>query len=155
MDLNSFMEVARPVGILVIIVLAIIALIALIVVLVRAAGALKNVNTTVESVNKDLDQVMTDLSPALKKVDPLMDRVELTVDTVSLELLRVDGILEDVENVTGVAGNAAKTVDTISQAPTDAIVALFDRIKGFFGETGEQTKKRFVYPTGAKPGEED
>lgn len=155
MDLNSFVEVAQPVGILVIIVLAIIALITLIVVLARAAGAVKSVNAMVESANKDLDQVMTDLSPALKKVDPLVERVELTVDTVNLELLRVDGILEDVENVTGVAGNAAKTVDSITQAPTEAVVSLFERIKGFFGDSGEHAKKRFVYPVGASQDEDD
>lgn len=109
-------------------VLGIVALIVLIVVLVRAAKAMKGVNELVENANKEVTPALENinamvsdaapcvkaLAPAIEKVDPLVDRVQLTVDTVNLELLRVDGILEDVEQVTDVAGSAATTVNTSS-----------------------------------------
>lgn len=125
-------------------ILGLIALVALIVVLVHLAGTMKNVKELAANANKDLD-------PVMKKVDPMMDRLGLTVDTVNLELLRIDGILEDVEDVTNIAGKAAVTVDNVAAVPSDAVAGITERIRGSIGTKaggGAHSTKRFVYPVG-------
>ena len=63
----------------------------------------------------------------------------------------MDGILEDVEQVTDVAGNAATTVNNVISAPSEAVAGLLDKVKGLVDDatgTSEDSKKRFVYPVG-------
>ena len=125
-------------------ILGVVALAVLIVVLVHLAGTMKNVKELAANANKDLD-------PVMKKVDPMMDRLGLTVDTVNLELLRIDGILEDVEDITNVAGKAAVTVDNVAAVPSDAVAGITERIRGSIGAKaggGAHSTKRFVYPVG-------
>ncbi len=55
------------------------------------------------------------------------------LDTVNLEMLRVDAILEDVEQITDVAGKAATTVDAVTSAPAEAVTSIVDRIRGSLG----------------------
>ena len=77
---------------------------------VELALTMRKVRSTVQDLEPTLDNVekmVTDLQPTITKVDPLMDRVTLTVDSVNLELMRVDGILE---NVTKITGGVSKTV---------------------------------------------
>ena len=122
----DFLEQAWPFAAAVLVILAAVALAALIVVLVRAAKSMKHINTITAEAEKEV-------TPALKRVDPLIDRAELTVDTLNLELLRVDAILEDVEQVTDVAGKTADAVNTITTAPTNAVVGLAEKIRGALG----------------------
>ena len=144
-----------PFAAAVLVVLGIVAIVALIVVLVRVSTAVKNANETVEKVNVLVDEVNEQIAPALKRVDPLVEQAALTVDTVNLELLRLDGILEDVESITGVAGKAADTVDTVTSAPAKAVAGVVERVRGAFGDAQRKKQvKRFVYPSGAAPTEE-
>ncbi len=140
----DFLEQAWPYAAAVLVILAAAALIALIVVLVRAAKSMKHINTITEQAEKDI-------TPALKRVDPLLDRAELTVDTLNLELLRVDAILEDVEQVTDVAGKTADAVNAITTAPTNAVAGLAEKIRGALGGKHKAKMKegRMVYPIGA------
>ncbi|MGI6032166.1 MAG: hypothetical protein ACOX69_01940 [Coriobacteriales bacterium] len=139
----DFLSSIWPYAAAVLVILGAAVLIALIVVLVRAAKSMKHINTITEEAEREV-------TPALKRVDPLVDRAELTVDTLNLELLRVDAILEDVENVTDVAGKTADTVNTITSAPSNAVAALAERVHDAFGSKRKKAKKdRFVYPIGA------
>lgn len=140
----DFLEQAWPFAAAVLVILAAAALIALIVVLVRAAKSMKHINTITAEAEKEV-------TPALKRVDPLIDRAELTVDTLNLELLRVDAILEDVEQVTDVAANTADAVNTITTAPTNAVAGLAEKIRGALGGKHKAKMKegRMVYPIGA------
>lgn len=142
--MGDFLTQLWPLGAAVLVVLAAGVLAALIVVLVRVAKTMKNVNV----ITQEAEEKVT---PALKRIDPLVDRVELTVDTLNLELLRVDGILEDVESVTDVAGKTADTVSTITTAPTDAVASVVDRVRGALTSRRKNREKegRFVYPIGA------
>ena len=140
----EFLHQAWPYAAAVLVILAAVALIALIVVLVRAAKSMKHINEITSVAN---DEVV----PALKRVDPIVDRVELTVDTLNLELLRVDSILEDVEQVTDVAGRTADTVNAITSAPTNAVASLAEKIRGKLGShrRAKAKESRVVYPLGA------
>ncbi len=154
-DLVSYLPVFK----LALAVLAVIALIVLIVVLARVAGLINRLHTTITKANMMIDEtnklvegVNEELAPALKKVEPMIERAELTVDTINLELLRVDAILEDVEQVTDIAGKTATTVNTVTAAPTDLLNSLFDKLRGYLGEAGGSAKEtaRFVYPVAKK-----
>ncbi len=141
--MSKFLTEAWPYAAALLVILGAIALIVLIVVLVRVARSMKHVNALTESAQEEL-------VPTLKRVDPLVERAELTVDTLNLELLRVDAILEDVENVTDVAGKTADTVNVITAAPTTAVASLAERVQSAFGSKRKQKEKqeRFVYPIG-------
>ena len=140
----DFLTQAWPFAAAVLVVLGAIALVVLIVILIRAAK-------TMDHVSKLAEQAEAELTPTLKRIDPLVDRAELTVDTINLELLRVDSILEDVEQVTNVAGKTADTVNTVTAAPTEAVVSLVDRVRGALGSKRKNKAKaeRFVYPIGS------
>ena len=79
------------------------------------------------------------------------------LDTVNLEMLRVDAILEDVEQITDVAGKAATTVDAVTSAPAEAVTSIVDRIRGSLGSSAltRPSKERLVYPIGGLHGSAD
>lgn len=145
--MGEFLTSLWPLGATILVILGAAVLIALIVVLVRVAKTMKNVNV----ITQEAEEKVT---PALGKVDPLVDRVQLIVDTANLELLRVDGILEDVESVSDVAGKAADTVNNVTSAPTDAVTSVVERLRGKFSSRlkNKAKEERFVYPIGAKGG---
>ena len=138
-----------PIVIVVLIILACIAVAVLIAVLVNANKTIKEANKTVEKLNVMADEVNEQITPALKKVDPLIEQANLTVETVNLELLRLDGILEDVQNVTGIAGKAANTVDSVTSAPVKAVAGAAERVRNIFGDSRKKKQtKKLVYPAG-------
>ena len=140
----EFLSQAWPYAAAVLVILGAVALVALIVVLVRVAKSMKHVNTITAEAEKEV-------TPALKRVDPLVDRAELTVDTLNLELLRVDAILEDVENVTDMAGKTADTVNALTTAPSNAVASIAEHVQAALGSKRKQKARaeRFVYPIGA------
>ena len=141
---SEFISSAWPYAACVLVVLAVIALAWLIVVLARAAKSMKHINT----ITAEAEEQVT---PSLKRVEPLIDRAELTVDTLNLELLRVDAILEDVEQVTDVAGSAAETASTLANAPTNAVAALAEKLRTSIGgrHSAKMKEGRLVKPIGS------
>ena len=142
--MTQLMEQVWPYASALLIILGVVALIVLIVVLVRAAQSMRHINEITAA-------AAADLAPSFKRVEPLVDRAELTMDTLNLELLRVDSILEDVEQVTDVAGKTADTVNAITNAPTNAVASLAEKLRGALGSRRKAKLKaeRVVYPIGA------
>lgn len=148
--MSDFLAAAWPYAAAVLVVLGIAVLVFLVIILYRASKAMESVQNIAQTAEKEV-------TPALAKVNPIVDKAELMVDTVNLEMLRVDAILEDVEQVTDVAGKAATTVDTITSAPADAVTSIVDRVRGTLGSKRNNKKKqeRLVYPIGAPESEKD
>lgn len=84
------------------------------------------VNPTLDHVN----QITNDLQPAVTKVDPMMERLALTVDAVNLELMRVDQILEDVNDVTGNLSKTSNAIDNVTSAPLNLVNNMTERVRG-------------------------
>ena len=148
--MNDFLTQAWPFAAAVLVILGIVALVFLIVILYRASVTMKSVQNIAADAEKEV-------APALTKVNPMVDKAELMLDTVNLEMLRVDAILEDVEQITDVAGKAATTVDAVTSAPADAVTSIVDRIRGSIGSkrSNKVKQERLVYPIGGSPeGEE-
>ena len=148
--MNDFLTQAWPFAAAVLVILGIVALVFLIIILYRASVTMKSVQNIAADAEKEV-------APALTKVNPMVDKAELMLDTVNLEMLRVDAILEDVEQITDVAGKAATTVDAVTSAPADAVTSIVDRIRGSIGSkrSNKVKQERLVYPIGGAPeGEE-
>lgn len=148
--MNDFLTQAWPFAAAVLVILGIVALVFLIIILYRTSVTMKSVQNIAADAEKEV-------APALTKVNPMVDKAELMLDTVNLEMLRVDAILEDVEQITDVAGKAATTVDAVTSAPADAVTSIVDRIRGSIGSkrSNKVKQERLVYPIGgAREGDE-
>ena len=148
--MNDFLTQAWPFAAAVLVILGIVALVFLIIILYRASVTMKSVQNIAADAEKEV-------APALTKVNPMVDKAELMLDTVNLEMLRVDAILEDVEQITDVASKAATTVDAVTSAPADAVTSIVDRIRGSIGSkrSNKVKQERLVYPIGgAREGDE-
>ncbi len=146
----DFLSQAWPFAAAVLVILGIVALVFLIIILYRTSVTMKSVQNIAADAEKGV-------APALTKVNPMVDKAELMLDTVNLEMLRVDAILEDVEQITDVAGKAATTVDAVTSAPADAVTSIVDRIRGSIGSkrSNKVKQERLVYPIGgAREGDE-
>lgn len=141
--MNDFLSQAWPFAAAVLVILGIVALVFLIIILYRASVTMKSVQNIAADAEREV-------APALTKVNPIVDKAELMVDTVNLEMLRVDAILEDVEQITDVAGKAATTVDAVTSAPAEAVTSIVDRIRGSIGSkrSNKVKQERLVYPIG-------
>lgn len=91
--MGDFLSQAWPFAAAVLVILGIVALVFLIIILYRASVTMKSVQNIAADAEKEV-------APALTKVNPMVDKAELMLDTVNLEMLRVDAILEDVEQIT-------------------------------------------------------
>lgn len=142
--MSDFLSSLWPFAAAILVILGIAVLAFLVLILYRLSKTMKSVQNMAEEADKEI-------TPVMKKVDPMVDKAELTIDTLNLEMLRVDAILEDMEQVTNVAGNAANTVDTVTSAPVDAVTSLVGYIRGNLGGKRRQQVKKgsVVYPIAA------
>lgn len=139
----DFLAQAWPFAAAVLVILGIVALVFLVLILFRVFKTMESVQNMAASAEKEV-------TPALAKVNPMVDKAELLVDQVNLEMLRVDAILEDVEQVSNIAGKTASTVDTVTSAPAEVVTSFIDRIRGNVGSKHSDKLKqsRVVYPIG-------
>lgn len=85
-----------------------------------------------EPVVQSVQRMAESLEPAVERVDPLVERVSLTVDAANLEIMRIDGILEDVSEIAGSASSAVSAVEAVTSAPLATVNAMSDRVRGAF-----------------------
>ena len=81
-----------------------------------------------------LRDVQTTLVDVRERVVPLLDKVDITVDALNAELLRVDGIVTDIEEVSGAVSSATDIIRT----PVDALAGLGGRIARSFSRARRQ-----------------
>ena len=116
------MENLVPIGLLILCLAGAAALLALAYFLFILVKIIRNV--VFEKVNPLLDdtkEIVGKVKPIMGRVDPLMDRITLTIDAANLEIMRVDQIMEDVNNITGNMSKASSSVDKVTQAPLNII----------------------------------
>lgn len=92
----------------------------------------QRITADLEPVVKSVQKMTESLEPAVDRVDPLVERVSLTVDAANLEIMRLDGILEDVSEITGSASSAVSAVEAVTSAPLATVNAMTDRVRGAF-----------------------
>ncbi len=103
-------------------VLLIVLIVAAIAVCAVAVFALRESITTLRSVRRFFDDSEARLIPLLEKAD-------VSVDAINAELLRVDGIVTSLEEVSETVSSATTAVREAAHAPSAALNALGTRLR--------------------------
>ena len=104
----------------------------------QATEVLEALEPTVKKANDILEA----LGPSIQRVDPLIERISLTVDAVNLEIMRADQILANLTDVTDVASNAAKKVNTIADTPLNLLTSATDKVRTIFSDRKPESDTR-------------
>jgi uncharacterized protein YoxC len=104
----------------------------------QATEVLEALEPTVKKANEILEA----LNPSIQRVDPLIERISLTVDAVNLEIMRADQILANLTDVTDVASNAAKKVNTIADTPLNLLTSATDKVRTIFSDRKPESDTR-------------
>ena len=96
-------------------------------------GMVEDTNANVAPLMGRVNDMVADAAPAAKRIDPMLERVNLTVDAANLELMRVDGILENVDAITGHVANAASAVDDVATTPSRMVNNVVEAVRGAVG----------------------
>ena len=103
-------------------ILGIVALIAAVVVCVVAVFAL------VENV-KTMRTARTFFEETSSRLQPLIEKADVTVDAVNAELLRVDGIVTTLEDVSDRVSDTTNVVQTAVNAPAEVANVMGTRLR--------------------------
>ncbi len=63
------------------------------------------------------------------RVNPILEKADVSVDALNAELLRVDGILSDVEEMSSAAASATRAVESVTTAPIEIAINFADRLR--------------------------
>ena len=115
-----------------------------------------SVNDTIGEVRPaiaKLDGAIDELQPAVKQIEPILEKASTTVDLINVDLVRVEGILSDVNTVTG---TGARVTDAVSGAVEHAASGVAGvaakvqvNVEQVCGDTGY-----FTYPAAAQKPED-
>lgn len=64
-----------------------------------------------------------------ERLVPLLDKADVTVDAANAELLRIDGVLTQLEDATARVSNASNTISEIVQAPGEIVSGVAGRVR--------------------------
>lgn len=108
-------------------------LIELVITLRKSRKKIDEVHAQLTPTIENIEQITTKIQPAIDKVDPLIERVSLSIDAANLELMRIDQIMENVNEITEGAAKATNSVGNLVSAPADLINKASNKIVGLFG----------------------
>lgn len=77
---------------------------------------------------KTLRQTQQTMAELREKLLPLLEKADVTVDALNAELLRVDGIMSDIEGVSGAVSSATDIIRT----PVGVVAGLGSRLAHAF-----------------------
>ena len=104
------------------IVLGIVALVAAIVVCVVAVFALIENVRTMRSARSFFEETSS-------RLEPLMEKADVTLDAVNAELIRVDGIVTTLEDVSDRVSDTTSVVHTAVNAPVEVANVMGSRLR--------------------------
>lgn len=77
-----------------------------------------------------LDGAVDELGPATKQVEPILEKASTTVDLVNVDLVRLEGILSDVNTVTGTGARASAAVSGAADAVASGVAGVAAKVAG-------------------------
>jgi hypothetical protein len=116
-------------------ILGIAALVAALVVSVIAVYALIESIRTMRLMREFIDDTSSRLNPLIEKAD-------VAVDAMNAELLRVDGIVTTIEEVSDRVGDTTRTVHAVTTAPREVANAMGPRLREAWKAARESRKNR-------------
>ncbi|HEY5541116.1 MAG TPA: hypothetical protein VIL41_06660, partial [Coriobacteriia bacterium] len=60
---------------------------------------------------------------------PLLEKADITIDALNAELLRVDGIVSRIEEITDRVESTSRTVQGVANAPAEIVTDIADRVR--------------------------
>lgn len=115
--------------------LGIAALVAALIVSVVAIYALVVSVKTMRSMQEFMEETSSRLHPLIEKAD-------ITVDAINAELLRVDGIVTTLEEVSERVGETTRTVQAVTNAPKEVANAMGPRLRAAWRAAAASRKGR-------------
>jgi uncharacterized protein YoxC len=76
------------------------------------------------------------------RLNPLIDKADVTVDAVNAELLRVDGIVTTMEEVSDAVGETTRTVQMVTNAPREVANAMGPRLRSAWRAARQARKSK-------------
>ena len=132
MDTAFIQQVALPIVYVVVGIVLVWALVELIIFLRKTRKTVETMEEEIRPVISDVKEMTESLKPAIDKMDPLAERVSLAVDAANLEIMRLDGILENVDAMTTSAAGAANAVETVANTPMKLVNTAAEKLRGAF-----------------------
>ena len=163
METEFISSVVLPVVFIVVGIALVWALVELIMFMRRTSKTIANIEDQVQPILADAKDISESLKPAVDRIDPLVERASLAVDAANLEIMRLDGILEDVNEITTTASQAVSAVDTVAQTPMRLVNDVSEKLRGAFrskkasaesialGEAGERAASGLGEGSAAAP----
>jgi hypothetical protein len=69
---------------------------------------------------------------------PLLEKADVTVDALNAELLRIDGIVSRIEEVTERVESTSRTVQGVANAPGEIVTDIADRVRRAWKRRGAE-----------------
>lgn len=132
MDMTVLSDIVLPIVFIVVGVLLAWLIVEAVKFLRRTAAAVEAMRAQVTPLVEDARAMTESLKPAVDKVDPLVERVSLAVDAANLEIMRLDGILENVNRITETTASAASAVDTVANTPLKLVNTATEKLRDAF-----------------------
>lgn len=101
-----------------------------------------SVNDTIGEVRPaiaKLDGAIDELQPAVKQIEPILEKASTTVDLINVDLVRVEGILSDVNTVTGTGARVTDAVSGAVEHAASGVAGVAAKVAGKV--TGKQPSK--------------
>lgn len=101
-----------------------------------------SVNDTIGEVRPaiaKLDGAIDELQPAVKQIEPILEKTSTAVDLINVDLVRVEGILSDVNSVTGTGARVTDAVSGAVEHAASGVAGVAAKVAGKV--TGKQPSK--------------
>ena len=103
----------------------------------------KSVSELSDSVNDTIGEVrpaIDELGPAVKEVAPILEKASTTVDLINVDLVRVEGILSDVNAVTGAGAHVTDAVTGAAESVSRGVAGVAAKVAGKVTGAGKAAK---------------
>ena len=124
----------------------------LLVALAYLIRTLKTVRSTIIDTKKQLDPTLQNMAeltsnakPLVTKSEPILDRAALSLDALNLEVMRLDGILENVADMTTTAQHAVSALDALANAPQRAVKHVTKKVTGVMSKSSASDTARKLH----------
>ncbi len=92
-----------------------------------------SVNNTIADIRPvvaKLDGVADELPAAAKQIEPILEKASTTVDLINVDLVRVEGILSDVNAVTDTGARASGAVTGAVESMASGVAGVVNKVAG-------------------------
>lgn len=79
-----------------------------------------------------LREARTFMSETRERLTPLLEKADVTVDAINVELLRLDGIVTQVEEVSGTVSSTTRVASELIRSPVNKVAEVGSKLLSAF-----------------------